>query len=335
MVRVNAEVVDILRYIWSADGTSQVMLATWRAFRASEAHFRSSLPTTGASRLAKKTAPELLMLLHAAAGVDQGITECAPAEISRVAKAALYYNILLVRVLGAAWRGPVSPEEAIRSTVGKISALACTYAIGPLVASEIRRRGAQHAIGFNAALLELMRQAGAFSTLLVPDEEAVLRTLTRSALRLGRRLGLQHREDIEGLSSQAAITIAKECGDTDPLQLVARALAGELDHAGRAIAFDALDAARPARRWREIELHFEALEEVPDRATLPHARAAADFARELHRKAAAGDPRLARYLEAAADGADRKTVAARLGVSMAYVDKCRARLKKLAATLSA
>lgn len=343
-IRVSLRTVEWLAGQWATTATHALMTWVWGSFRSSEAHFRAQLPSIGKDRLAAISSRELVKYLQVAAAVDQGITECTPdlPDLSRREKACLYYQAILMGSLGNAYRARIPPDRAVEWAVMKALGGAACYAMGPLLGSEIGQRGAQHRGGYAAALLELLRQAGHLVPLFGVQENEIVDEVTRAAkfrtASLLTELPSQQIKDfIAELAGHAMFTVVKEWGAVDPLELVARALAGELDHAGQAIAYDVRDTARPAIRWRELELDFteEQFESIQDRAGVqPGGQDARDRLQDLRRKAAAADPRLQRYLEAASDGADRKTVAARLGVSIAYVDKCRSRLKKLAEGLS-
>lgn len=341
-LRVSLTTIEWLAAQWAAPDA--LMARVWGAFRSSEAHFRAQLPKVGPERLAAVSSRELVKYLVVAAAIDQGITGCTPdlPDLPRRDKAVLYYQAMLMGFLGNAFRRRVPPPRALEWVVMKALGGAACYAMARLLTTEARRRGARHSGGYSAALLELLRRSERLVPLFDVGDAQIVDGLTQAArgraaaLLKGRGLRHQVLDFLEGLAGQAAVTVEKEWGAVDPLDLVARAMDGELDHAGQVIAYDVADAARPATRWRELQIDIaeEEVERIPDRAgTQPGDQDAQDRYRDLRRRAAAADPKLQRYLEAASDGADRKTIAARLGVSTAYVDKCRARLKKLAEDL--
>jgi hypothetical protein len=334
-VRVSIEAIEWLAQLWAASETHEAMVALWGSFLASEAHFRAQLPNVDLTT--RGTSWELIKFLHVAAGVDQGIAGCVPdlPALPRGDRARLYYHGILMVSMGHAYKTGVSTSAAVEWSVMRALSGAVCYAMGPLLAREIRRRGEKHSAGYGAALLELLRRAEHLLPLFGVGEREIADRAARATrsqtARVLKRRGLSYSqiEDfLEGLPGQATETVAKEFGAVDPLVLMGRATEGGLNHAGRAIVFDAADAARPAIRWRELELTFT--EEEVGGIAQPGYQDAQDRLQDLRRRAAAADPKLQRYLDAACDGADRKTVAARLGVSTTYVDKCRARLKKLA-----
>jgi hypothetical protein len=341
-VPVTPAAIDGLARLWAAPETRPTMVQLWNAFRASEVHFRRALPQVGTARLKEISPWELVHYLVTALGVDQGITTCTPdlPDLPRRDKAVLYYQAMLMGFLGNAFRHRVPPPRAVEWAVMKALGGAACYAMGPLVVAEIRQRGTAHPGGYGVSMLELLRRAEHLAPIFgQPDAriaDGLIQEARNRAASLLKRSGLRRPargrtrsvfEDFrEGMPGQAVITAAKHWGAVNLFELLARSLAGELDHAGQAIAGDVADAAR-SRAWRTIELHFteDGASQLPDRAGRGRLL-------DLERRASA-DPELHRYLEAASDGADRKTVARRLGRSVRYVANYRARLKKLAEDL--
>jgi hypothetical protein len=347
-VRVTAEGVEFMARLWAAPATNPRMRYLWGAFLSSEAHVRERLPSVTWERFSPW---QLIQFVHVGAGVNDGIGACTAElpDLARGDRARIYFHAVLIAALRYSVESGVPSEvldsdgeiPAVRWAVMKALSGAACYAMAPYVKREVARRAKDH-VGYAAALLEVSRRADHLTPIFgVADAEAIGRLTwgqRRPVRRALERRGLNPSlidDFLDGLDGQAVITVADNWGQVDPLELIGRALEGDLNVAPMAIQNDLKDAARRPSKQRRFEVNFERRPSLrdpdpepfdhPDGAMKPDAEA--EYQELLARVAA--DPRLWGYVLVARDAETQAQAARALGVTDRTVRNLQQNLKAL------
>jgi hypothetical protein len=344
---VTAEGVEFMARLWAAPATNPLMRYLWGGFLSSEAHFRERLSDVNWERV---TPWHLIQFVHVGASVSDGIESCTPElpDLARGDRARIYFHAVLIAAFRYSIESGVPSQvldsagevPAVRWAVMKALSGAACYAMVPHVRRELSRQGEAH-VGYAAALLEIGRRADHLAPIFGTVDADLIGRLTGGRRSRMRRVlaeqGLNKSlivDFLNGLAGQATITAASRWGHVEPLELLGRALQGELNVAPMAIQDDLGEAARRPSRQRQFEVSFERRPsgsqgrqplDPPDLAMKPDAEV--EYQDVLKRLAA--DPKLWAYVHAAVDAETQVEAAQALGVTDRTVRNLRQRLEAL------
>lgn len=204
---------------------------------------------------------QLVALFESHLAVQIGLDECLPSGADVIPE-----ERWLLYVLSWAFNGMMQVDDADdeATTVGRILGPATmalsAYHVGPFVQEEMRRRGVRH-VGIHAAVLLLQRasfrQKLRVEQLLDPVDpiEALRGSVWKRSLGALRRLcrDLDLRDRQQEVAGQIVETVVDRWRHVPILDLLARALDGELNVAPAAIVSDLMDRARKEMRRDRTE----------------------------------------------------------------------------------